>query len=64
MNVDFDVGFTIACVCLFIALISLIIAFGGCETIEENIGLTAHSSDSTVVTSTDSTVVANPINNV
>ena len=64
MSIDFDVGFSIACVCLFIALVSLIIAFGSCETIEEDIGLTAHSSDSTVVTSSDSTVVTSPINNV
>jgi hypothetical protein len=49
MYIDSDIGFSIACICLFIALVTMIIYFGGCETIEEDVGLTAHSSESTVV---------------
>tara|TARA_A100001015_G_scaffold207641_1_gene232244 strand:- start:786 stop:950 length:165 start_codon:yes stop_codon:yes gene_type:complete len=46
---DSDIGFGIACVCLFIALVTMIIYFGGCETTEEDIGLTTRSSESTLV---------------
>ena len=49
MYIDSDIGFSIACVCLFIALVTMIVYFGGCETIEEDVGLTARSSESTVV---------------
>ena len=56
MNIDFNIGISIACVCLFIALITLIVVFGGCETIEEEIGLTARSSENIIV--------KNPIHNV
>ena len=53
---DSDIGFGIACVCLFIALVTLIILFGCCQTIEEELGLSASSSETTIV--------ANPLNNV
>ena len=56
MNIDFNIGITIACVCIFIALITLILLFGGCETIEEELGLTANSSETTIV--------ENPVHNV
>ena len=49
MSIDFNIGISIACVCLFIALIILIVLFGGCNTIEEDIGLTARSSETTIV---------------
>ncbi len=54
---DFNIGIGIACGCLFIVLITLIVVFGGCETIEEEIGLTARSSS-------ENTTVVNPVNNV
>ena len=44
MSIDFNIGMSIACVCLFIALVTLIVFSGGCETIEEDIGLTARST--------------------
>jgi len=53
---DFNIGIGIACGCLFIVLITLIVSFGGCETIEEDIGLTARSSENTIV--------ENPVQNV
>ena len=56
MNIDFNIGISIACVCLFIALVTLIVVFGGCETIEEEIGLTARSGENIIV--------ENPIHNV
>ena len=56
MNIDFNIGFSIACVCLFIVLVTLIVLFVGCETIEEDIGLTARSSENTIV--------ENPVHNV
>ena len=49
MSIDFNIGISIACVCLFIALVTLIVFSGSCETIEEDIGLTARSSESTVI---------------
>ena len=56
MYIDFNTGISIACVCLFIALITLIIFFGSCVTIEEELGLTASSSETTIV--------ENPVQNV
>ena len=56
MNIEFNIGITIACVCLFIVLIILIVLFGGCKTIEEDIGLTACSSENSIVN--------NPVHNV
>ncbi len=56
MNIDFNIGISIACVCLFIVLITLIVVFGGCVTIEEDIGLTSHSSEKITV--------ENPVHNV
>ena len=56
MNIDFNIGISIACVCLFIVLITLIIFSGSCETIEEELGLTA--------TSSETTIVENPVHNV
>ena len=49
MYVNSDIGFSIACACLFIVLVIIIAYFGGCETIEEDVGLTPRSSESTVV---------------
>ncbi len=49
MYVNSNIGFSIACACLFIVLVIIIVYFGGCETIEEDVGLTARSSESTVV---------------
>jgi len=49
MSIHFDVGFTIACICLFLLFGILVVYTGGCETIEEDIGLTARSSESTVI---------------
>ena len=56
MNIDFNIGIGIACACLFIVLIVLIVVFGCCETIEEDIGLTASSSENSIV--------ENPVHNV
>ncbi len=56
MNIDFNIGISIACVCLFIVLITLIMFFGSCVTIEEELGLTASSSETTIV--------ENPVQNV
>ena len=71
MSIDFNIGFSIVCVCLFIALVTLIVSFGGCETIEEDLHLTAHSNESSVVEdvgltarSSEGTVVENPAHNV
>ena len=49
MYVDSDIGFGIACVCVFIVLVTIIVYFGGCETIEEDLELNTRSSESTVV---------------
>lgn len=49
MYVDSDIGFIIACVCLFIVLVTIIVYFEGCETIEGDVELTIRSSESTVV---------------
>ena len=38
MNIDFNIGISIACVCLFIVLIVLIVFSGSCDTIEEELG--------------------------
>lgn len=58
MYIDFNKGIGIACACLFIVLIILIliVVFGGCETIEEDIGLTASNSENSIV--------ENPVNKV
>ena len=70
MSIDFNIGISIACVCLFIALVTLIVFSGGCETIEEDIGLTAYSNESKVedivltARSSESTVIENPAHNV
>tara|TARA_B100000927_G_scaffold291599_1_gene294680 strand:+ start:1457 stop:1642 length:186 start_codon:yes stop_codon:yes gene_type:complete len=56
MSIDFNIGITIACVCIFIASITLIILFGCCQAIEEELGLSPSSSETNIV--------ANPINNV
>jgi hypothetical protein len=56
MSIDFNIGITIACVCLFIASITLVIVFGCCQTIEEELGFTPSSSETNIV--------ANPLNNV
>ena len=65
MNVDFDIGFSIACVCLFIVLVTLIIFSGWCETIEEEIGLSAHRNEGTITAhSSESTIEQNPIQNI
>ena len=57
MYIDFNIGIGIACACLFIVLIILIVVvFGGCETIEEDIGLTASNSENSIV--------ENPVNNI
>ena len=56
MYIDFNTGISIACVCLFIVSITFIILFGCCETIEEELGLTASSSETTIV--------ENPVHNV
>ena len=56
MNIDFNIGISIACVCIFIVVITLIVVFGGCKTIEEDIGLTAYSSENNIV--------ENPIHNI
>lgn len=55
MSIDFNIGITIACVCIFIASITLIILFGCCQTIEEELGLSPSS---------ETAIVANPLNNV
>ncbi len=54
MDIDFNIGISIACVCIFIAFLTLIA--GTCESIEEELELTGRSSESTVV--------ENPVNNV
>ncbi len=56
MSINFNIGIIIACVCLFIASLTFIILFGCCETIEEELGLTASSSETTIV--------ENPVHNV
>ena len=62
MSIDFEIGFSIACLCLFIVLLILIIFSGCCETIQEEIGLTSHNSEDSGIT--NDTVVVNPVNNV
>lgn len=49
MSIHFDVGFSIVCICLFLLFGILVLYTGGCEAIEEDIGLTARSSENTVV---------------
>lgn len=61
MSIDFDVGFTIACVCLFVVFVTVIVYVGGCDNIAEETGLTSRSNENPVV---ENPVVENPINNV
>ena len=56
MNIDFNIGISIACVCLFIVSITFIILFGCCETIEEELGFTTRNSKDNLV--------ENPVHNV
>ena len=56
MTINLNIGFSIACICLFILFVLLIVYSGGCDTIEEEVGLTTHSSESTVV--------QNPVQNI
>lgn len=56
MYISFYIGIAIACVCIFIGIIVVIIHFVCDESIEEDIGLTTRSSENTVV--------ENPVHNV
>jgi hypothetical protein len=56
MSIDFDIGFTIACVCLFVVFVTVIVHVGGCDNIVEETWLTSRSNENSVV--------ENPINNV
>ena len=56
MYIDFDVGFTIACVCLFVVSTTIVVYVGGCDNIAEDTGL--------IVRNNENSVVENPINNV
>ena len=49
MYINFYIGITIACVCIFIGIIVVILYFVCDESIEEDVVLTARSSESTVV---------------
>jgi len=61
MSSDFEVGFTIACVCLFVVFTTIIIYVGGCDNVSEYIGSNSRSNENPVV---ENPVVENPVNNV